>query len=258
MKLSLLFWRILQIFKQSHCNPSSGWSRSEMLDFSALRIYARKGPRISAPHDHIAHLLNNAPESFEILDFGAISPTHSTGNLLEGVKRTASLKKMLSQTASNEKWGRFLLRLVEMKNGVNHLELGTNLGVGLLYLITGGRQNQRWWTLEGDPQTAALASQALTDKPFVIQKIGPFKQTLLPTLQQMKQVDFVFLDGHHDGLATIQYFKTILPYCNQSAWLVLDDIRWSPSMFSAWEELKYHPSVLRWVDFGKMGLLEVK
>jgi predicted O-methyltransferase YrrM len=80
----------------------------------------------------------------------------------------------------------------------------------------------------------------------------------LPTLQGLENpIQVVFLDGHHDGEATIQYFNEILPYIAESCVFILDDIRWSEDMYWAWKKLCYHPRVRNNFDLFQWGILMV-
>ena len=83
---------------------------------------------------------------------------------------------------------------------------------------------------------------------------GRFCNTLGPTLAGLRQVDFAFIDGHHDCEATLDYFNRIVPFLSSDAVIVFDDIRWSSGMHRAWEALIADPRLRTAVDFGTMGL----
>ena len=65
----------------------------------------------------------------------------------------------------------------------------------------------------------------------------------------------VYIDGHHDGIALLNYLHSVEPFTHDETIFLLDDIRWSQSMLDAWNQLKedekYHVSI----DFFRMGML---
>jgi predicted O-methyltransferase YrrM len=67
--------------------------------------------------------------------------------------------------------------------------------------------------------------------------------------------DLIFIDGHHNGSALLQYLEALDKNSNDQTIFIVDDIRWSKDMFVAWNQLiqneKYHLSI----DFFKMGIL---
>ena len=98
------------------------------------------------------------------------------------------------------------------------------------------------WTLEGSPEMAKLAKSTYADLGLaerVTLTVGPFRQTLSPTLVD-KAVDLAFIDGHHEGPATLRYFEVIKPRLSKGSFVFFDDIDW-PSMVPAWETLQSDP-----------------
>ena len=65
----------------------------------------------------------------------------------------------------------------------------------------------------------------------------------------------MFIDGHHDGKALLEYLDALSPFTDEDTIFILDDIRWSNSMLDSWNKLKasdiYHLSM----DFFRMGVL---
>jgi len=69
-------------------------------------------------------------------------------------------------------------------------------------------------------------------------EIGRFEETLLPALHKLGHADFVFMDGNHQKLPTLEYFRQIKPFLSENSVVILDDIYWSKGMAEAWELLK--------------------
>ncbi len=83
---------------------------------------------------------------------------------------------------------------------------------------------------------------------------GKFEE-ILPNILTEKNIDFCFIDGDHSYQATINYVYQIKDYLSEHAVLILDDIRWSEGMYSAWEELILLSDFNYTIDFGRIGLL---
>lgn len=258
MNLSAIFWRIKQWNQYWKCEFSAGWDVSGREQIRAARSFAIHGAAVQPVQKHLHTILESDSDVLEVLDFGAVSGMSPQSGSNAGVVRSVQVKTMISRTASSEKWGRLLLRLAQLKSGKVNLELGTNLGIGLRYLVTGSHFQNHWISIEGDPNTANLARNAFSDSQQVTLITGRFSDVLPQVLEENHDFGLVFIDGHHDGIATQKYADAIFGNMTSGGWMVLDDIRWSLSMKHAWEQVKTRPWVDRWVDLGKMGILVVK
>jgi len=49
-------------------------------------------------------------------------------------------------------------------------------------------------------------------------------------LRESAPFGFIFIDGHHEEQATLNYFEEIIPYAGQNAIFLFDDIYWSIGM----------------------------
>ena len=126
-----------------------------------------------------------------------------------------------------------------------------------MYLTAAARQAQ-FFSLEGSETCAHVAQtnlRILNLEQGVKLVTGPFYKTLGPVLQELKEVDLVFLDGHHKAAAVLQYFEQIQSFLHQHSVLVIDDIYWSVEMNQAWEEIQQHPSVTLTVDCFDLGFV---
>lgn len=258
MNLSAIFWRIKQWNQYWKCEFSAGWDVSGREQIRAARTFAIHGAAVQPVQKHLHTILESDSDVLEVLDFGAVSGMSPQSGSNAGVVRSVQVKTMISRTASSEKWGRLLLRLAQLKSGKVNLELGTNLGIGLRYLVTGSHFQNHWISIEGDPNTANLARNAFSDSQQVTLITGRFSDVLPQVLEENHDFGLVFIDGHHDGIATQKYADAIFGNMTSGGWMVLDDIRWSLSMKHAWEQVKTRPWVDLWVDLGKMGILVVK
>lgn len=139
------------------------------------------------------------------------------------------------------------------------LEMGTCVGVSGSYLAAAAGDGARGGTLrtlEGRADRAAVARETfarlgLEDVEVVV---GSFRRTLTHVLDD-GPFDLAFVDGHHDGDATLGYVDRIRAASAPGAVLVLDDIRWSDSMAAAWAEVQQRLSSSAAADLGRVGVV---
>lgn len=154
------------------------------------------------------------------------------------------------------KYSQLLFRLADYFNAGEVIELGTSLGITTAYLA-GANSKSRVTTLEGCPQTAALARENF--KKLSLENIelvvGNFNDTLEQVLATKPHVDFVFFDGNHQKLPTLHYFEECLKKAHDHSVFILDDIYWSQGMKEAWNEIKEHPQVAITIDLFFLGIV---
>ena len=89
----------------------------------------------------------------------------------------------------------------------NILELGTNLGLGTLYLAN-SEHCKRVVTIEGCPTLSQMAKNGF--KQLGISNItiinDRFEPALPKALADMPSLDMLFIDGNHSYQPTIDYF----------------------------------------------------
>jgi predicted O-methyltransferase YrrM len=151
-----------------------------------------------------------------------------------------------------------MFQLVRALRPITSLELGTAVGLSGAYQgaaldLNGGG---RLLTLEGSAGVASLAGRNFQQLNLTRVEVrdGLFRDTLKPALENLRLVDFSFIDGHHDEKATVTYFEQILPYVPNDRVIVFDDINWSDGMKNAWEALQQHDRVSAAVDVRKLGI----
>jgi predicted O-methyltransferase YrrM len=130
------------------------------------------------------------------------------------------------------------------------------LGISTCYLAAANPQASVH-TLEGDTHSLAIAKQMF--QRLKLENIntvaGKFKDTLTPALKEIANVDFVFIDGHHDKDATLNYFNKIKEYCHNDSVIIIDDIYWSKGMEEAWGKIKEHSEVSLSIDLFFCGIV---
>lgn len=133
------------------------------------------------------------------------------------------------------------------------LELGTNVGISASYMASA--TSGMVITLEASSARMNLAREMHRNLGIGnVQYVeGYFNDTLHGLLNKIGFVDFCFIDGHHQYQPTINYFEAILPYAKPGTVFVFDDIRFSPEMWKAWNEISANGDFGLVLDFWTMG-----
>ncbi len=173
---------------------------------------------------------------------------HGVGSKKLGNERT--VRSIFKVSSSNGRYGELLTALTHSNEAKSILEFGTSLGIGTNYLAFGAPKSTIT-TIEGCPETLGYANHFLPKNTNA--QCSSFN-SFLEKLSDEK-FDFVFLDGHHDGHATRDYFNSLKPYLTENACIVFDDIRWSEDMLHAWEEIIKQDGIKASVDCFRMGIV---
>ena len=188
----------------------------------------------------------------EAPDAGEGSRAYRKGRTVRSVARTA---------LKSPREARVLAQLARGLQAERVLELGTCLGLTTAYLA---RTGAHVTTIEADPLLAEKARsswEALGVQDTITQYVGTFAE-VLPELERTwladrhPGFDLIFIDGHHHGPALRAYVAQLRPWLRKRelpAAVVCDDIRWSPSMWAAWQEFEADWPVA--VDLGGSGWL---
>ena len=167
--------------------------------------------------------------------------------------RTLSWTWLANAVSVQRRWGLFLHHCAESFGAKNILELGACIGISGAYLATASRQ-PGLVTIEASPELAAVAEETLrgiTPRATVLR--GMFQERLPQALTT--PIDLAYIDGHHDGDATIAYVRAVMPQLTDGALIVLDDVRLYREMYAAWQTLSNMPGFSVAVDVGRFGLL---
>ncbi len=156
---------------------------------------------------------------------------------------------------------RFLYRLTRALRPSLVVEIGTNVGISGLYLAAAlaPDPSARLITLEGSLPKVAIAHRnfAALGLDNVQIEAGDFFETLGPILERHRPIDLAFIDGFHDGAATIEFFERLRAAVDREAVFVFDDIEWSAGMRSAWTAIVRDEGIETWSTVEKMGICVV-
>ena len=199
--------------------------------------------------EQLRRRLRSSREPVTLTDFGAgpgsgrAASTHTVG------ERCLSSKSPLGAL--------LLFRLVRELRPSRCLELGTNLGISAAYQAAALRLNGggELHTVEGAHALAELSRTHLASLGLSAEvHEGRFLDVLPGLLARTAPLDYVFIDGHHDGPATVGYFARIHPSLAPGALVVFDDVAWSSGMAEAWRTIRADPRVRVAVGLGTMGV----
>lgn len=160
----------------------------------------------------------------------------------------------VARTGKDKKWGTFLHLCARSAQSETILELGSCVGISGCYL-SGSPYCKKFITVEGSTTLARIAQNSLSkisDNAIVYNKL--FDDALDEILPHMHKIDFAFIDGHHEKVATIHYFERLSPILSPGALVVFDDISWSYDMRECWEYLAKQAVFSDAIDCGVVGV----
>jgi len=214
--------------------------------------------------------LAHSNDSIQVLDFGA----GSREQVLQK-SHTRRVNKMLSSAATSAKRQKLLLRLVQYLEPKNIFELGTHLGMGTLAMKLGApkaiitsiegcpntfdftKNNIERWQAMASPESKNLKSDQikLINSSFTEYFKKLSRDSDAQQTKSSQKFDLIYLDGHHDGPATLDYFEQIKNLSHQDSLVIIDDIHWSQSMTATWHKIIKDPQVTVSIDTYFWGLI---
>lgn len=189
--------------------------------------------------------LKRNTDLFTVKDLGAGS------GKLQSKRSVAQLSKTSS---SRGLYGDVLYQMAHFFRPATILELGTSLGTGTIHLKM-GNPLAHVITVEGCPNTLRKACQSFDY--WNLNGITTINASFDEFLQRppFTQYDLIFIDGHHDGEATIRYLEQLQQHSHNETLFIFDDIRWSNDMWNAWEKIVSDSRFHVTIDLGRMGLV---
>ena len=224
----------------------------------------------SYPHDEEDNMikieklrtqLNDSRKEISIEDFGAgsINDNIEKGEGKRVVKRTLG---EVSRNASKPKfWCILLYNIIKTNKPKKLMELGTCLGISGSYQATAANiYNPKGdlYTFEGSESLSKIACENFKnlDLNNVYLKPGIFNETIPKFLNTLgsEKLDYIFIDGHHDEIATLKYFELFKPYLSNNSILIFDDINWSEGMKNAWNTIMNNKQIIFSLDLNEIGI----
>lgn len=253
--------RIVELDRLRACEHPLAPILASAIGGSADRVLTHEDGAAIEPIERLRDDLAACEDTIEHLDFGAgdAQAPRNRHVARHGVRVTTAIGRLAVGTSKARPWSDLIFNLVRGLRPERCLEMGTCLGLSAAYQCAALARNGsgRLVTLEGGPAYADRARRNLTALGFDNYDIvvGPFEETLAPTLERERPVEFLFNDGHHDGEALVDYFEGALPHLADGSVVLFDDIALYESMRGAWRRLVGHPAVDLSIDLGAMGLV---
>ena len=217
-----------------------------LFDFYTKTVKPKK-QFISKELENERSALFSSTEQITLLQLGAKTRSlHSSSNIGKASKSSLS---DVQQTA-------FLGAMIAYLQPKTILELGTSFGISTCYLSKYAPKSQII-TLEGNESIAQHASERFQKLGFenITLIKGNFDDTLSDAISNLPNLDFVFFDGNHRYIPTMQYFNACVAKSTERSTYVFHDIYWSKDMAKAWNEIKSHPKVRISIDLYYFGIV---
>jgi len=209
--------------------------------------------------EKIRENIDKNTSEIEVIDYGAGNPddNRSKEEMYKGFINKCRVCDM-NIASKPPFWARVLFTLIREFQPQTSIELGTCLGISSAYQASAMLINKKGKliTMEGSPELVKISQKNLDSLGISNVEIieGRFQDNLLEVLEKNKPIDYVFIDGHHDEKATIEYYNTFLPYLSDEAVLVFDDISWSKGMTNAWNTIIRDRQIKIAINFKVIGI----
>lgn len=179
--------------------------------------------------------------------------TDAAGHALPGPQRKQSAAAH-SRTGSRPRKGILLRRLTAGSGVARVLELGTNTGLSACWM--GSSPGTRLVTVEGSADLCRIARDHIAEFSETFEVRNALFDDALDALAAEQPFDLAFVDGQHEGAATLHYHQRVLSLVRkEGAIIVHDDIYWSHDMRRAWLRIASSDGIRLSVDFGTVGVV---
>lgn len=172
-----------------------------------------------------------------------------------GKPRQITAPRLAYYSSVPPRWGRFLFHCAEAARARTIVEVGACIGISGSYLAA-APSCRTFVTFEPCTDLADMAAASirqLRPESHVVPR--PFDEGLDSVASLLENgVDLVYIDSSHDAASTVDPAMRLLPSLRPGGIVLLDDIRWSPSMWQNWQTVRHHAGIALTIDLGRMGL----
>ena len=169
------------------------------------------------------------------------------------LKKRRKISDIAKSAASKGVYAQLLYQMIRHYKCERTLELGTSLGLGTFHLASGNLKGSIT-TIDGCHNTQMLAKEVGDKEGFT--NINYICQDFKSFINGDHTIyDLIFVDGHHNGKALLDYIDMLIKNSHENTIFVLDDIRWSDDMLTAWNQLIADSRFYLSMDFFRMGII---
>ena len=231
--------------------PPSAASAAEWL------VTGRATPEEVALTERIEGLRAGLAESDEKMSsyYSPLPGTFTTtedGHAVPGPRKKQSAKAH-SRTGSKPRKGILLRRVAAGSGAQRILELGTNTGLSASWLAS-APQVPQLVTVEGSPELTEVARRHVAQFSDRVEVRNAMFDDALTDLVDEQPFDLAFIDGQHEGAATLHYSERVCERLAEGGIVLYDDIYWSHDMLTAWRRLVATGPFTLTVDLGLVGM----
>lgn len=179
--------------------------------------------------------------------------TTEDGHAVPGPRKKQSARAH-SRTGSKPRKGIALRRITAGSGAQRVLELGTNTGLSACWMAS-APQVPALVTVEGSPELTEVARGHVAQFSDRVEVRNAMFDDALADLADEPPFDLAFIDGQHEGAATLHYSEQVCQRLRPDGGIVLyDDIYWSRDMLAAWRRLVATGPFTLTVDLGLVGM----
>lgn len=181
-------------------------------------------------------------------------PIEPTGT---GTRKETSVSREVKSSSSKKRYSQLLLRLALHTKAKNIIELGTNMGLGTLYLASSGAKT---YTFEAQKPFVRIARKNFDslgyDNITIVE--GNIDTTLPSLLKTIDKTDMAFIDANHRYEPAKRYYGLLKNSISKDGIIVIDDPYHSPEMKALWREVIDDRDVSLTIDLFQMGIAVFK
>ncbi|MDX1651130.1 MAG: class I SAM-dependent methyltransferase [Brumimicrobium sp.] len=200
---------------------------------------------VSEAFKRYSHIFLKDNSRIRITDYGAGS------RKLGDLRKVSDIARI---SGTRQKTGYLLYRIARHYKPKKILELGTSLGIGT-FMLKAGSPDSALTTVDGCGETSSVAKKYFSKTNFTNVS---FENTTFSDYLRTNQneiFDLVFIDGDHRGDKLFELLEGLDKITHPHTIFILDDIRWSSDMLSAWKKLKKDKRYHLTMDLFKIGVI---
>lgn len=171
-------------------------------------------------------------------------------------KNYRTIGNIAKHSSTHFKYRCLIGKIIDYYQPQTIVELGTSLGLTADIIRQFAPKSARVITVEGSKAIFKTAEKNIeTWQCNNIEMVNDYFSNFLQNISPINTTTLVYIDGHHKGTATIQYFNEILRKIPANSIIILGDIYWSKDMTEAWQSISEVQKNRLAVDLFYLGIV---